>query len=62
MADRPIFEPATGDCQVLKCVNPAKYWACWPHTSKLVCENHKNEVKDKRWPDVAKLFGSTRLK
>ena len=59
MTDRPTFEPLReGICDVLKCVNPAKYRARWPRVSKLVCESHKNDVADKPWPEVAqRLFG-----
>ncbi len=62
MAGGPLFEPANGNCEAQRCQNPAKYRAKWPNTSKLVCDNHKKDVTDKLWPQVAgRVFGNAAL-
>jgi hypothetical protein len=59
MTGGPKFEATfEGNCEALRCVNPVKYRALWPHVSKLVCETHKKHVTDKPWPDVSGSFGS----
>jgi hypothetical protein len=58
----PQFEPAAGNCEFPKCVNPAKHRVLWPNASKLVCENHKSDLADKSWPDVSRSFGNNAKK
>ena len=57
MLDEPKFEPDEGNCEFLRCANPAKHRALWPRVSKLVCETHRRDVTDKPSPEVAVLFG-----
>jgi hypothetical protein len=54
----PTFHPASGRCDVPKCLNPASYRAIWMRSrnSQVVCENHKNEIDGKPFSDVADSF------
>jgi hypothetical protein len=58
MPDEPKFEPDEGNCEVLRCANPAQCRALWPRVSKLVCQAHRMVLIDKPWPEVAALFGN----
>jgi hypothetical protein len=54
----PTFHPASGRCDVPKCLNPAGYRAIWMRSrnSQVVCENHKKEIDGKPFSDVADSF------
>lgn len=54
----PSFHPASGRCDVPKCLNPARYRAIWlrSRNSQVVCEDHKNEVDGKPFSEVSDSF------
>jgi hypothetical protein len=52
-----------GTCEVLGCVNPAKYRASWAQgiIVKLICTAHKGEVEGKLFAELSpSMFGGTR--
>lgn len=56
----PIFDAASGKCDVQECPNPGKHRAVWlrSRNSQIVCESHKNDIEGKPFSEVSDSFES----